>query len=269
MTSRFYNNWDFPPNYYEFDPSSLMVEGDGSYWYDFGNWNFMFQDAAMTIPITAAGQPVGAIIDRGPNNYHITQPSGGNRPVTRVDGNGFKYVEFLSANQQYLYTPRTDCAVALGPNMNGYVVGETFDTATFHRFTSIGTASGSDVTATSMAIHSGDANNHFGIRAISATGINPQAPGTGVTPLGIYSYRVTGANSSEAYGPSSSGSDLSHAALGMTSSCIGVGCLISNNAPSIPTGLLNGKLYQLVHIGAAWVSANDTKVRNWINNYRL
>lgn len=55
-------------------------------WYDPSDLTTLFQDAAMTIPVTADGQPVGAMRDKSGNGYHLTQSTASARPTYRTDG---------------------------------------------------------------------------------------------------------------------------------------------------------------------------------------
>jgi hypothetical protein len=51
----------------------------------------LWQDAAMTIPATAADDPVGAVEDFSGNGYHLTA-DGDARPLLKQDGNGHWYI---------------------------------------------------------------------------------------------------------------------------------------------------------------------------------
>lgn len=47
----------------------------------------LFQDYQMTIPVTAPGDPVGAMLDLSPNVNHARQAVSANRPIYQTDGN--------------------------------------------------------------------------------------------------------------------------------------------------------------------------------------
>lgn len=55
-------------------------------WYDPGDLSTLFQDAAMMIPVTTSGTPVGAMRDKSGNGYHLTQATASARPVYHTNG---------------------------------------------------------------------------------------------------------------------------------------------------------------------------------------
>ena len=63
-------------------------------WYDPSDLTTMFQDAAGTTPVTAAGQPVGLILDKSGNGYHASQSTSTARPLFQIDGGGNAYLSF-------------------------------------------------------------------------------------------------------------------------------------------------------------------------------
>jgi hypothetical protein len=52
-------------------------------WYDPSDLSTLFQDVAMTVPVTGDGQPVGAMRDKSGNGYHMLQPVAPKRPIYR------------------------------------------------------------------------------------------------------------------------------------------------------------------------------------------
>jgi hypothetical protein len=77
-----------------FLPNDLFAYGEMGVWFDPGNIGSLFQDAAGTIPVTAAGQPVGKMLDMSGNNRHATQSTTSKRPIWRIDPYGYGYLEF-------------------------------------------------------------------------------------------------------------------------------------------------------------------------------
>lgn len=52
------------------------------------------QDAAGTVPVTAAGQPVGLVLDQSGGARNASQATSAARPTYRVDAGGRAYLEF-------------------------------------------------------------------------------------------------------------------------------------------------------------------------------
>lgn len=63
-------------------------------WFDPSDLSTMFQDSAGTTPVTAAGQPVGLILDKSGNGYHASQATSTARPLFQIDGSGKHYLAF-------------------------------------------------------------------------------------------------------------------------------------------------------------------------------
>lgn len=79
----------------ELDSPSLFPTAAQKYaWYDVSDMNTLFQDSAMTIPVTADGDPVGAIKDKSGNDKHFLQTDNSKRPVYHIDINGVPYITF-------------------------------------------------------------------------------------------------------------------------------------------------------------------------------
>jgi len=67
----------------------------------------LYQDGAMTVPVTASGDPVGAVADKSGNGFHLTQSESARRPVYRTSG-GLHWLEFDGSGQ---YLSRASFAV--------------------------------------------------------------------------------------------------------------------------------------------------------------
>jgi hypothetical protein len=69
-----------------FSPLDLFQTGDILVWYDPSDLSTMFQDTAGTTPVTADGQSVLLIRDKGPGGYHRTQATPSQAPKYKTDG---------------------------------------------------------------------------------------------------------------------------------------------------------------------------------------
>ena len=59
----------------------LFANGEQGFFYDPSDLSTMFQDAAGTIPVTAAGKPVGLIRDKSGRNNHAYSTTSSRRPI--------------------------------------------------------------------------------------------------------------------------------------------------------------------------------------------
>jgi hypothetical protein len=69
-----------------FTPADLFKDGSKGFWYDLTDLSTLFQDAAGTIPVTAAGQPIGMLRDKSGSNNHLTQTNNAKRPLYGTSG---------------------------------------------------------------------------------------------------------------------------------------------------------------------------------------
>lgn len=83
-----------PPDTYI---TSLFSSGEQGCWYDPSDMTTMWQDSAGTTPVTAAGQPVGKILDKSGRGNHATQATAGSRPTLQTDETGNYYLSFAGA----------------------------------------------------------------------------------------------------------------------------------------------------------------------------
>lgn len=72
-------------------PSALYLAGEQGFWLDPSDLSTQFQDSAGTTPVTAAGQPVGKILDKSGRGNHFVQSVTTSRPVLQQDANGLWY----------------------------------------------------------------------------------------------------------------------------------------------------------------------------------
>ena len=76
-----------------FTPASLFAGGIAGAWYGPSDLSTLFQDSAGTTPVTAAGQPVGLMLDKSGNDNHAAQAISAKRP-TYTEGSGLSWLAF-------------------------------------------------------------------------------------------------------------------------------------------------------------------------------
>ena len=64
-----------------FNPRTLFAASEPGAWYDPSDMSTLFQDSAGTVPVTAAEQPVGRILDKSGRGNHASQATSTKRPV--------------------------------------------------------------------------------------------------------------------------------------------------------------------------------------------
>ncbi|HJR33159.1 MAG TPA: hypothetical protein VJ889_30905 [Pseudomonas sp.] len=69
-----------------FSPGDLFEQGEQGVWFDPSDMTTLFQDGAGTVPVTAADQPVGRMLDKSGRGNHATQVTAGSRPLLRNSG---------------------------------------------------------------------------------------------------------------------------------------------------------------------------------------
>lgn len=68
------------------DIEAIFTNGRQGVWYDPSDISTLFQDVAMTIPVTKDGDPIRVIKDKSGNGHHAVAPSSSARPIYRTDG---------------------------------------------------------------------------------------------------------------------------------------------------------------------------------------
>lgn len=75
------------------NPLELYAAGEQGFWYDLSDFSTLFQDSAGTTPVTAAGQPIGKILDKSGRGNHATQTTAGSRPTLQQDAHGRYFIQ--------------------------------------------------------------------------------------------------------------------------------------------------------------------------------
>lgn len=86
-------------------PASFFAGANGA-WFDPSDITTLYQDSAGTTPVTAAGQPVGRMLDKSGNGNHASQPTGSKRPTYQTGG-GLAWLDFSGATKR-MQTPIID-----------------------------------------------------------------------------------------------------------------------------------------------------------------
>lgn len=87
-----------------FRPTQLFAASEPGIWLDPSDLTTLFQDSAGTTPVTAAGQPVGKVLDKSGRGNHATQATAASRPTYQVDATGRGYLSFDGVDD-FLVTP--------------------------------------------------------------------------------------------------------------------------------------------------------------------
>ena len=93
-----------------FSPRSLFAASEPGFWYDPSDLTTLFQDAAGTTPVTAAGQSVGLMLDKSGRGNHATQSTSLSRTTYQVDSNGRGHLLF-DGSDDFLVTSASNYSV--------------------------------------------------------------------------------------------------------------------------------------------------------------
>lgn len=91
-----------------FDPRSLFRGGEQGLWYDPSDLSTLFQDAAGTVPVTAAGQPVGRMLDKSGRGNHAFQSTAASRPMLRQNATTGAYYLETDGSDDWMSTSAID-----------------------------------------------------------------------------------------------------------------------------------------------------------------
>ena len=95
----------------------LFSNNEQGFFYDPNDLSTMFQDAVGTVPVTAAGQPVGLMLDKSGRNNHARQTTSARRPIlqqTPIPGANFVTDSTLAEPSKWKNT-----SVASGISVSG------------------------------------------------------------------------------------------------------------------------------------------------------
>ena len=105
-----------------FSPLSLFTASEPGFWFDPSDLSTLFQDAAGTTPVTAAGQSVARINDKSGRGNHATQATAAQRPQYQVYSKPVLNGDFVDDNITFDGSAMTACQSAY-VTQNGWMVG--------------------------------------------------------------------------------------------------------------------------------------------------
>ena len=88
--------------------TKLFANGEQGFFYDPSDLSTMFQNAAGTIPVTAAGQLVGLIRDKSGRNNHAYQTASASRPLLQRNATTGAYYLAFDGADDFLQTNNID-----------------------------------------------------------------------------------------------------------------------------------------------------------------
>ena len=87
---------------------SLFANNEQGFAYDPNDLTTLYQDAAGTIPVTAAGQPVGLMLDKSGRNNHASQTVSASRPILQRNATTGAYYLAFDGADDFLVTKSID-----------------------------------------------------------------------------------------------------------------------------------------------------------------
>lgn len=98
---------------------ALFDGGAVGYLYRAGDFSHLFQSSDGTTPVTAAGQPVGLLVDHTPSPLNASQATSSHRPTVQINGAGFRIVPDKVDDKLVVSIP----AIAVGTRVTGAPLG--------------------------------------------------------------------------------------------------------------------------------------------------
>lgn len=243
-----------------FNPLSLFAAGEHGVWYDPSDLSTLFQDVAGTIPVTAAGQPVGLMRDKSGRGNHASQATATSRPVLQTSG-GLWYLAFDGVDDWMVRAGNVDFS------------------ATDKMSIWAGQARLSDVNNALLVEFSSNNNNFNGTFAIAALN-NPEAKAyesasRGTTKTICMSKRLPAPHTAVICATSDIAAPKATLRVNGVESATSTATQGTGNYGSYPlyiggrggtTFPLNGNLYGLIVRGVKSTDAEIAQTEAWMNN---
>lgn len=241
-----------------FNPLSLFAAGEQGVWYDPSDLSTLFQDAAGTIPVTAAGQPVGKMLDKSGRGNHATQATATSRPILQA-----------SSGKWYLSFDGVD---------DGMVTGSVNFTVTDKMTVWAGVFKASDAGIGMLCELSADLNvNNGSFRMgapITAGAASYSASSKGTAGAGVNRSPFAAPHTAILCMQSDIAAPIVSLRVNTTTAAPGVGTQGTGNYGNFPIFIgrrgginspFNGNLYGLIVRGVASDATAVTKTENWLN----
>jgi len=221
-------------------------------WYDPSDLTTLFQDSAGTTPVTAAGQPVGLILDKSGNGRHASQATSTARPLLEDDG-GKMCLKFDGVDD-YLSTSAIDLT---GTDKVTVFAGAYKGAAPEQILVEFSTNTGLNVGAwfitqpysAASVGSSGLGPSHVSVNA-AATGSTSVVTFQAEISADLNSLRINAVNGTNATGDQGTGT------YGNWPLFIG-----ARSGPSYP---FNGNIYSLILGGTAYDAATVLAAETWV-----
>lgn len=250
-----------------FDPSALFAAGEKGFWVDPSDLSTMWQDAAGTVPVTAAGQPVGRIIDKSGNGMVWTQSTDANRPTLEVDSNGNRYLSGNGVSKWMLSTAalnmsgHTKMLIAAGANITSSATSVMFQHGNY---------------STSGSVYfskNGDNVGNPRLRVYSNSVLDFRKDGVALA-AGAYVYLATVDFGQLTSGASAATLEANATSLSVTTEPLGATAANASGGANDYVMLhadwsggesLNGRLYQLIYRGGNYTQDDLDNLRDYVN----
>lgn len=246
-------------------PSSLFAAGEQGAWYDPSDLTTLFQDSAGTIPVTAAGQPVGRMLDKSGRGNHAIQATSAARPTYQTSG-GLHWIVFdgvddvmIAPNHPFSFT---------GP-VSAFIAFSKSGVTSFPTLFSAGAIGSAALNLNNtMAFQAMDAGWSTDIYSPSGVRAGPSiylgSPYVGVFNIQNWSlHKISGTQgrvNSVSYTPTAYGSS-SPAALNSGPMQIG-----SYDPLQLGSGFYNGKMFGMVVRAVAATATEIISTEAFLNN---
>lgn len=137
---------------FEIVMKKLFTNGEQGFAYDPNDLSTMYQDAAGTIPVTAAGQPVGLIRDKSGRNNHAYQAASASRPILQRNATtGAHYLAFDGADDYLVVAKGNLKFLHDGTGATGFVGFKPSGATVYHTLLNTGSLSNASVVGYALA----------------------------------------------------------------------------------------------------------------------